>query len=187
MLEGREMAHIIDCTVDVPVDGDSAEVLALKVIQARDRRKNDAKVRGLFVSKLSEDAVSLVQDAPTAYEMVQRLASQYQSNSAASALSRIDRLLDTEFKSGADMGSHIGAMNAIINQIKGAGGLDVDKLFVVALLRSMPKTTEWQAIVTSLKAQDEITLTKEKVARALTENAEEIRTRQVWIFIFIKV
>jgi len=172
-LKGRELLHIIERESDPIVVGETAEEKKTREAQASTRKQDDAKVRGMIVNKLSDDILPLVVDQPTAYKMVERLKSQYQSTSAASALSRLDRLLDMEFKTGQEISSHIGAVNGIINQIRDAGGLDLDKLHVVVLLRSMPKTPEWTTVISALKAQEESTLTKEKVARTLTETANE--------------
>ena len=176
-LEGRELLHIIDREDDPVVPAENDEQKKLRETQAQNRRRDDAKVRGIIVNKLSDDILPLVVDQPTAYKMVERLKSQYQSTSAASALSRLDKLLDLEFKTGQEISSHIGAVNGIINQIREAGGLDLDKLQVVVLLRSMPKTAEWAATISALKAQEESHLTIEKVARTLTEVATDSRSQ----------
>jgi hypothetical protein len=47
------------------------------------------------------------------------------------------------------------------------------------MLRSIPETSNWKAVIENLKAQDEADLTKEKVARVLTERAAELATKQV--------
>ena len=53
----------------------------------------------------------------------------------------------------------------------------MEKLHVVVTLQSMLKVPEWNTFVTSLKAQGEAQLTRENVARALTEQAEELRCK----------
>ena len=45
------------------------------------------------------------------------------------------------------------------------------------MLRSIPQTVEWRAVIENLKAQDEGSLTKERVARVLTERAMELRSK----------
>ena len=72
------------------------------------------------------------------------------------------------------MSTHIGQINSLINQIKKAGGLDLDKLHMVILLRSMPTTDNWNVVVTSLKSRDEKDLTKEVIIKALTEQADDL-------------
>jgi hypothetical protein len=47
------------------------------------------------------------------------------------------------------------------------------------MLRSIPETSNWKAVIENLKAQDEADLTKEKVARVLTERAAELATKQI--------
>ena len=174
MLESKDLLYIIDRRDDdTPAANEGKDAREIRVEQGKNRPKNDAKVRSLFINKLSEDALNLVEDLPTAYEMVQRLVNQYQSTSAASVISRLDKLLDIRYKAGSDMSAHIGAVNSLINQIKRAGGLDLDKLHMVVLLRSMPVTDNWNVIVTSLKSRDEKDLTKEVIIKAFTEQADE--------------
>jgi hypothetical protein len=47
------------------------------------------------------------------------------------------------------------------------------------MLRYIPETSNWKAVIENLKAQDEADLMKEKVARGLTERAAELATKQV--------
>jgi hypothetical protein len=42
------------------------------------------------------------------------------------------------------------------------------------MLRSIPETSNWKAVIKILKAQDEADLTKEKVARVVMERAVEL-------------
>lgn len=174
MLDSRDLLHIIDRENDVVDPGDSPEQIKLKQEQAKTRAKDDRKVKSLFANKLNDDALQLVEDLPTAYEMFRRLKSQYQSDSAASLLGRLDRLLDIEYKPGTEISSHIGAINTAINQLRKSGSLDWDKLHVIVLLRSLPKTGEWNTIAATLKAQNESDLTKEKVIRTISEASDEI-------------
>ena len=51
---------------------------------------NDARVRGLFINKLNDDALSLVDDCRTVYDMMMPLHRQFLSDSAASSLRRLD-------------------------------------------------------------------------------------------------
>lgn len=176
MLEGKELLYVIDRDAEDPGVGGSAENRKIFGIGNSEWAKDDAKVRGMFVNKLSDVALSLVQDCKTASEMISRMEAQYESNSAASALTRLDRLFDIQHKDGEDISATLGAVNAIVNQIELAGGLDIQKLHVVVLLRAMPKTTRWQSLITSLKTQDEGALTKEKVSRAFTEFANELES-----------
>ena len=174
MLESKDLLYIIDRKDDsFGLVNESADEKATRIDQGKSRVKNDAKVRSLFINKLSEDAISLVEDLTTAFDMVQRLVSQYQSTSAASVISRLDKLLDISYKQGSEMSSHIGSINALINQIKKAGGLDLDKLHMVILLRSMPKVDNWNVLVTSLKSKEEKDLNKDMIIKSLTEMADE--------------
>jgi hypothetical protein len=45
------------------------------------------------------------------------------------------------------------------------------------MLKSIPESQNWKAVIKNLKAQDEGELTKEKVARILTERAAELSTK----------
>ena len=175
MLESRDLLYVVDHQVDdqIPLN-ESQEDRDIRIAQGIARRKNDTKVCSLFINKLSDEALSIVEDLPMAFLMVKCMREQFQSNTAASALSRLDRLLDIEYKQGSEISTHLGTVNALMNQIRNAGGIDLDKLHVVILLRSMPRTAEWSGVITSLKALNEAELTKEKVARTFTETADEI-------------
>lgn len=170
-LESKELLHIAHHETDDVTQGIAEE-------EAKERRKNrkvnDAKVRSYLIGKLSEDVLNIVRTCKTAYEMFQTLNTQYQSTSTASSIARLDALLDMEYKTGSDISSHIGRINSTIAQLKDGGQLDIDKLHVVILLRSMPKSKEWDSTITALKMIEEGSLTKEKVARSLTEKAREL-------------
>jgi hypothetical protein len=71
------------------------------------------------------------------------------------------------------MSDHPGKLNGLVNQIRSAGNT-IDKLHVVLMLLSIPCTEDWNATITNLKAYNEVKLTKEKVARLLTERATEL-------------
>ena len=176
-LKGKELLHIIDRPSDPPVLGETSDERSLREEQAQSRAKDDPKVMGILVNKLADQVLPLVMDLSTSFEMVERLKAQYQSNSAALALSRLNRLLDLEYKTTHEISSHFAGLNGVINEIRETGGLDLDKVNVVALLRSMPKTGDWAPVISALKAQDESTLTKEKVVRTLTETAAELKRK----------
>ena len=174
-LESKDLLYVIDQPNEEDRPSiESPERKSVRLEYARRRTTDDSKVRSLLVNKLADEIIALIEELPTAYAMVKRLQEQFQSTSAASALSRLDKLLDATFTNGEDMARHLGIVNGIINQIKNAGGFDIDKLHIVVLLRSLPKTSDWEGLVNSLKTVEEGDLTKEKVARALTEHAEEM-------------
>jgi len=128
LLEARDLLYVIDREDDEPYEEDTDVDRALKLTQQGSRMINDAKVRGLFINKLSDDALSLVEDCSTAHEMISRLHRQFLSNSAASSLSRLDRLLDMKYDVSLDMSVHIGRVNSVITEIKANGGLDLERL-----------------------------------------------------------
>jgi hypothetical protein len=109
--------------------------------------------------------------------MVGRLTAQYESSSASSVLFRFNKALDLSYQEGENMSDHLGKLNSLVNQIKSAGDITIDKLHVVLMLRSIPESQNWKAVIENLKAQDEGELTKEKVARILTERAAELSTK----------
>ena len=174
LLEAKDLLYVVDREDDEPCVGDTDLMRAVKVTQAAGRLLNDAKVRGLFINKLNDDALSLVEDCRTAYEMIMRLQRQFLSNSAASSLSRLDRLLDMKFEAGQDMSVHIGRVNSIITEIKANGGLDLERLHAVIVLRSVKDAgPAFASVVAALKAQEEDSLTIDRIHRQLTEAARD--------------
>ena len=173
-LEGRDLLHIWEsdpASVVVP----STETAEQKEKREKEFRIADAKVKSYLTSKLSDEVVSLIRDCHTAFAMRKRLSDQFTSSSAATAMMRVDQLLDLEYKGGGtEISKHFGVINGLIQALKDSGGFDIDKFHVVILLRSMPRDADWTAVVQSLKALDEKSLTKERVLRTLTEHAQEI-------------
>jgi hypothetical protein len=135
---------------------------------------NDAKAQGIILGYLSDGAVQLIRDCATMHEMIARLQQQYESSSASSVLLCFNKALDLSYKPGENMSDHLGKLNGLVNQIRSAGDITIDKLHVVLMLRSIPCTEDWNATITNLKAYNEAELTKEKVARVLTERATEL-------------
>ena len=172
-LEGKEKLHIIERKDDLPVYGESVTEKSTREAQAVTRRKDDVLVRGWLVNKLGETGLKLVQDKGTAYLMWKTLQDQFESHSAASALSRIDTLLDIKY-TGQEISQHLAEVNQLISLIRSSGGLDIEKLHVVVLLRSFPKNQDWNIVIESLKTIDEGTLTVEKVYRAVSDRAHEL-------------
>lgn len=173
-LESKDLLHIIDRQHDNEVLNDSAEEKSEKAAQMKNRRKDDIRVRGFLLNKLGSNNAMLVDEETTAFGMMARLNGQYDSNSMQSMVMKLDRLLDMEYKD-KEITSHIAQMSALVNQLKMGGGMDWDKLFVVLLLRSMPKSSDWTGIVMALKTQDSDSLTRDKVCRTITERATELR------------
>jgi hypothetical protein len=85
--------------------------------------------------------------------------------------------LDLNYDEDTEMSDHLGKLNALVNQIQSSGDLTIDKLHVVLMLRSIPQNDRWNGVVTNLKAIDEKELTKEKVARMLTEQSMELKAK----------
>jgi hypothetical protein len=139
----------------------------------------DAKAQGIILGYLSDGAVQLIGDCATTHEMIARLQQQYESSSASSVLLRFNKALDLSYKPGDNMSDHLGKLNGLVNQIRSAGDINIDKLHVVLMLRSIPCTEDWHATVTNLKAYNEAELTKEKVARVLTERATELTKSKI--------
>jgi hypothetical protein len=109
--------------------------------------------------------------------MIARLQQQYESSSASSVLLCslcFNKALDLSYKPGDNMSDHLRKLNGLVNQIRSAGDITIDKLHVVLMLRSIPQNDDWHATVTNLKAYNEDNLTKEKVARVLIERATEL-------------
>ena len=180
LLEAKDLLYIIDRENDVPSADDDDTERALKVTQRASRVLNDARVRGLFINKLNDDALSLVEDCSTAYDMIVRLHRQFLSNSAASSLSRLDRLLDMKYDASLDMSAHIGRVNSVITEIKANGGLDLERLHAVIMLRSVRDAgPAFTSVVAALKAQEEETLTIDRINRQLTETARDSKVNHV--------
>jgi len=180
LLEARDLLYVIDREDDEPYEEDTDVDRALKLTQQGSRMINDAKVRGLFINKLSDDALSLVEDCSTAHDMISRLHRQFLSNSAASSLSRLDRLLDMKYDVSLDMSVHIGRVNSVITEIKANGGLDLERLHAVIMLRSVRDAgPAFTSVVAALKAQEEETLTIDRINRQLTETARDSKVNIV--------
>ena len=76
-----------------------------------------------------------------------------------------------------DMSTHIGRVNFIITEIKANGGLDLEKLHAVTMLRSVRDARpSFTSVVAALKAQEEGTLTTDEIIRQLTETARDVKT-----------
>jgi hypothetical protein len=74
---------------------------------------------------------------------------------------------------------YLGKLNSLVNQIKSAGDITIENPHMVLLLRSIPETSNWKAVIENLKAQDEADLTKDKVARLLREREAELAIKKV--------
>ena len=140
--------------------------------------KDDNRVQSMLLNQLSDGAVHLVEDCETAAEMLKRLQQQYESSSASSILHRFNKALDLKYSDKGKMSDHLGELNSIVNQIRQAGDITIDKLHVVLMLRSIPHDDDWKAVIANLKAMNEEDLTKEKVARVLVERATEIEAQE---------
>jgi len=162
-LEIKELLYVIQ-----------AEEKDTTATQEAQRKKDDLKVRSFLMNKLGNEALQLVTDSATALQMMAVLETQYASNSVQAMVSRFDRLLDMEYKGGSEISTHIATMTSLVNQLKQNGELDWNQLFAVLLLRSMPKSPEWNGIVLALKTQEASTLTRDRVCHTLIERANEL-------------
>jgi hypothetical protein len=86
----------------------------------------------ILLGSLSEGASYLVQDCETTHEMVGRSTAQYESSSASSVLFRFNKALDLSYQEGRNMSDHLGKLNSLVNQIKSAGDITIDKLHVLS-------------------------------------------------------
>ncbi|KAJ3344405.1 hypothetical protein HDU83_005258 [Entophlyctis luteolus] len=153
-LESRDLLYIILREEDsIKPDGETDSARSQREKEALTRSRDDIRVRSLLVNKMSDDALKMVGNEPSAYKMIEVLRSHFMSQSAASVLLRL---------------VHVANINSAIQNLKDCGPLDWDKLHQVMLLRSMPKTGEWSQIVTALKTQED-SLTKEKIIRSFME------------------
>ncbi|HXQ39102.1 MAG TPA: hypothetical protein VN843_34200, partial [Anaerolineales bacterium] len=92
MLGSRDLLHIIERDADPVVVGETNTQKIVREEQALNRVKNDNKVRSLFLNKMADEAVNLVGELDSAFKMVEHMKAQFQSSSAALALSRLDKL-----------------------------------------------------------------------------------------------
>ena len=91
LLESKGLLHIIERINDAAVPGESSEEKVRREKLAVTRSVDDARVRAWLLNKISDDVLHLVEELKTAYEMVQCLEKQFQSTSAASVFSRLDK------------------------------------------------------------------------------------------------
>jgi hypothetical protein len=64
-------------------------------------------------------------------------------------------LASQQYKPGENMSDHLGKLNGLVNQIRSAGDITIDKLHVVLMLQSIPQNEDWNATVTNLEAYNE--------------------------------
>ena len=118
-IEGKEMLYVIDRIDDVPDPEDSDEVQELLAVQAKTRRKHDAIVRSYLINKIDASVLGLISELPTAYDMWEKLQSQFALSSAATHLTLINKLLDTRYKSGSDMATHLSSLVMLVFHMEG--------------------------------------------------------------------
>jgi hypothetical protein len=158
-LESKRLLHLVE-----EVDATEGKSVLAKADPA-----DDAMARIYILSRLQDAIAHIVSNCCTAREMIKTLKNHYEAKSAMSLLSKVDQLLDLKYKAGSGIAAHIGLVIHLANQIQSAGGLDLEKMIMVILLRSMPSTDEWRMTVGALKALSEERLTKDKVITVLTE------------------
>ncbi|KAJ3334733.1 hypothetical protein HDU83_001003, partial [Entophlyctis luteolus] len=169
----RELSYVLEKEINclkIPVN-ESIE-------EKRVREKgliDDARVRSIIVNKLSKDAFNLVGHESSAYRMITGLRDKYKSDSTASVIARLDKLFDLVYDPArTSITSHVADMVGTVQILKETGNLDWDKLLIVALLRSMPRSVEWSQVTTSLKTHD-TNLSKDMVIRTFIESDRDIR------------
>ena len=134
----------------------------------------DARVQSWLLAKLPNNLVQLVQNCETASEMREKLESQFSANTAASSLLRLEQLLDATYSDDVEIGTHLSKINGLVARLKDNGGFDIDKLHLVIILRSMPKTDAWAPMIQALKTQKADSLTVNHVTAAITQHAHEM-------------
>ena len=167
--EARELDYILNTDLL-----DKSTSIPLTTLAQERRRKDDLKVKSFLLNKLSDDAIRLVGDAKTGHEMWTRLATQYESNSMQSKISRLDRLLDMKYDSSRDVSACLGSLASQINVLKQTGTLDWDELFTVSALRVFSRAEGFGNLIAALKTQDSSHITRERVTRLITERALEL-------------
>ena len=174
VVDTKDMLYLIDRKDDLVAPTDTKEVRLQREDEALRRPKEDKVVKSLLMNKLTEDVLANISDLGTSYEMMQKLTSIYDSQSTASAMMRMDRLLDRKLQPGYPFTKLLGDINGDIQAIKRSGTFDFDKLHVIALLRAAGSHSDFHGVVNSLKIMDESALTKEKVIHVLSERALEL-------------
>ena len=69
--------------------------------------EDDLKVKFFLINKLGIQAVQLVADSLTAFQMMSVLEAHCATNSIQAMVSRFDRLLDMEYRGGSEITAHI--------------------------------------------------------------------------------
>ena len=136
--------------------------------------EEDARAREYILYGLSDSVINVVEACETAVAMVDALKKRYQSHSTMTMIGRLDQLMDTRYTPGMEMSDYLGAVAHHVQQIKNAGGLDLDKLHACVLLRNMPNTPEWTATIGALKVQNESDLDPEKVSSLFMEVSRSV-------------
>ncbi|KAJ3098923.1 hypothetical protein HK100_004992, partial [Physocladia obscura] len=164
-IEGKEMIYVIDSEDDIPMPGDSIHHKQLLEEQSKTQKKHDAIVRSYLINKIDPSVLGLIAELPTAYQMWRKLQDQFALSSAATRLTLINKLLDTRYRPGSDMATHLSSLVSVVNTIKSSESFDIEQLLNVATLRSIPEGSEWHSTFESLKTLDEESLTIDKVKR----------------------
>ncbi|TPX40772.1 DNA-directed DNA polymerase, partial [Chytriomyces confervae] len=169
VVDAKDLLHIIERKDDEAVSTDDDEVAAERLKQKATRAKDDKTVKSLLVNKVSKDVLFNISGLKTAYLMVEKLKSIYSSSSTASSVFRLSRALDRKISSGEPIAKILGEINADIQAIEQAGGIDMDKLHVILLLRTFATDPTYKGVVESMKVLEEQALTKDKITHLLSE------------------
>ena len=138
-LEGKELSHILERPHPLIPDGASEDTI---LELTKKWQKEDATVRTYIIGKISKSVLDIVRHHRTAYDMFRTLCTQYESTTMSSTVSRIDDLMESTYDEATDITIHLGKINTSISTLKVAGQLNYDKLQIVVILRSLPKTPE---------------------------------------------
>ncbi|KAJ3224936.1 hypothetical protein HDU78_010803 [Chytriomyces hyalinus] len=169
VVDAKDLIHIIERKDNEAVSTDDDKVAAKRLKQKATRVKDDKTVKSLLVNKVSKDVLFNISGLKTAFLMVEKLKSIYSSSSTASSVFRLSRALDRKISSGEPIAKILGKINADVQAIKQAGGIGMDKLHVIPLLRTFATDPSYKGIVKGMKVLEEQALTKDKITHLLSE------------------
>jgi hypothetical protein len=173
-LTSKRLRHILEHEEDLDTHGTEKEVNRRRETRVED----DATVQGCILSKVSSGLFESLQTYATAREMFNFLKANYETKTLASAVAKLNALMDLKYDPNGDLLNHIGKIHGLITQLKGTGIIDYGQLELVLLLRSMPKNSDWESTTTNLMMREATNLTQESVSAALLERSREIEERK---------
>ena len=185
-LDGRDLLHIIEDAKAVrdayqanssstPKKKGDKDKVGDKEDENRRLIKQDKLVKSLLVNKIKDAVLPMILECKTAGDMMDRLRSRYRSSSAGSKLRCLDKLLHRQLADDGDIITHLAGIRQECADIKAAGGLEMESLAVVQMLRSMPKNTNWTPLINSLKSKPDEELSIDVVETILIEAAADFK------------